>query len=274
MKENVVAQKMETIQSIFQNVQETFSETETLPELLRLCESFEPEFRSIAYEAASMCLGLNDLKANDNFKSFDAFLEAQHKLHDTQIHVGLGWAFAQQQINPEPFLNHFEPMMRYRILDGYGYYEGIFRKRKSILSQQKPEFTDPVASGAYDQGLGRSFWYLNNGNIDAAKALLEKFPKERWKDMWRGLGIAIAYVGGCDEVTLHDVLGKAGEYKAQLATGAVMALVSRGKADHVTTDAEAVVDCWSNKSLAKAVVAGMKPVDNYRQWIAELEVLF
>jgi hypothetical protein len=282
MENNLVAQKMEAIQGIFQQVQESFSKTETLADLRWLCESYEPEFRSIAYEAVAMCLGLNDLKAEDGLVSWRAFLESQNHLNDTQVHVGLGWAFAQQSIDPTPFLSGLEQMFRYRVLDGYGYYEGIFRKRKSILSQQKPEWKDEVASGAYDQGLGRSLWYLNHGKVDEAQTMLEKFPAERHADLWRGLGIAVAYVGGCDEKTLGQIFKSADTNKAQLATGAFMALVSRHYAGYVSEGTAFTCRLWCKQSADKMIAQNdaikkslhLNNPDAFAKWKEGIEAIF
>ena len=163
-----------------------------------------------------------------------------HSAHATQIHVGLGWALAQNEISPIEFLQQLDSMLRYRVLDGYGYYEGFFRRRKSILNQQQPQWNDSTATGAYDQGLGRSLWYIHTGEIDAAKHALEKFPVERHKDLWRGLGIAIAYVGGCSEETIFEILQNAGQHKTDLAEGASRALESRKQSGCFSADTELV----------------------------------
>ena len=273
--ENTVSQKMERIQSIFREVQDSFSETTIL-------DNYDIEFRSIAYEAASMCIALNDFKIHQELSKWFDFIDKSGTSHATQIHVGLGWALAQNEINPAPILLQLDPMMRYRILDGYGYCEGIFRRKKSILNQQKPEFTDPAASSAYDQGLGRSFWYLNNGAIAGAKTMLHKFPAERRADLWRGMGIAIAYVGGCSEAVLHEIAIAAETYKPQLLTGTAMALISRHYAAFISEDTAFTATILISKSIEKIISMNeilrssmeLKSEDAYVKWIGQLELLF
>lgn len=232
MTENRVAQKMEIIQKIFREVQDSYSETTQL-------DNYDIEFRGIAYEATSMCIALEDFKTGNELNRWNNFLK-ENKAHATQIHVGLGWALAQNEISPIEILHQLEPEYRYRVCDGYGYYEGFFRRRKSILNQQQPEWNDSVATGAYNQGLGRSLWYINNGDINAAKHALEKFPAERHNDLWRGLGIAIAYVGGCNENSLKEIFEKAEEHKVDLAEGANRALHSRKQSGCFSADTELV----------------------------------
>ena len=274
MTENRVVQKMETIQRIFREVQDSYSETTQL-------DNYEIEFRSIAYEATSMCIALEDLKNGNELNRWHDFLN-ENSAHATQIHVGLGWALAQNEISPIEFLQQLEPVFGYRVLDGYGYYEGFFRRRKSILNQQQPQWNDSTATGAYDQGLGRSLWYIHNGEIDAAKHALEKFPVERHKDLWRGLGIAIAYVGGCNEKMLREVFIQSGSYKTQLVGGAMMALVSRDYANYISDDTALVCKIWQNKTPEEIIMLNeslrsgldLKAKDVYKKWIEEIEKIF
>jgi hypothetical protein len=271
-------QNMESIQSIFREVQDSYSDNTSLPELCKYLDTFELEFRSIAYEAASMCMALSDLKAANQLKRWLEFAQ-QSVLHTTQIHVGLGWALAQLQLDPSLFMTKLHPMMRYRVADGYGYYEGIFRKRKSVLSQQKPDWNDGTAMKAYDQGLGRSMWYLNYGTIEEAKNLIKRFPVERQSDLWRGLGIAITYAGGCGEEKLREIFVLAEDYKTQLATGSVMALASRKVAKYISQDTLLVCSVWCNKNADELLALYEPDISSvnannelaYANWIASIE---
>lgn len=272
----VVETKMETIQNIFRDVQDNFPETYTLQNLPLHLDSYEVEFRSIAYEAASFCIALKDLEAGNELNNWKIFLQEIGKTHATQIYVGLGWALAQKQIDPSLCLSVLAPMMRYRVLDGYGYYEGTFRRRKSILSQQKPELKDEVTFSAYDQGLGRSLWYIYLGKIDDIKNIIQKFPVERRKDLWRGLGIATSYVGGCDKEMLKEILDKSGEYKTQLTTGSVMVLVSRDFAGFISDDTALACTSWCNKTSEEIINLYKPQLDSadensYSNWIATIE---
>lgn len=236
--QNSVANNIQAIQRIFRDVQENFPETYNLQTLAEKLDTYEVKFRSIAYEAASFCIALKDIDTFGNLHNWKFFLNEIGKPHATQIHVGLGWALAQKQIEPAIYLTQLEPALRYRVLDGYGYYEGVFRKRKSVLGMQKFETKDTAAVIAYDQGLGRCLWYGCMGEIDEAKIVIEKFPAERQKDLWRGLGIAIAYVGGFSERKVEDILQKAATHKIDLAEGASRALHSRKESGCGSEDTE------------------------------------
>lgn len=274
--------KMDAIQNTFLHVQDIFFQSPDWKQHMVELESSNPEFRSIAYESASMSIALEDLKQGENLTTWFQFLFEAASAHTTQVHVGLGWAFAQTLKDPMTPLKELHPMLRYRVLDGYGYYEGIFRRRRSIINRLKLQTEDAVASAALDQGLGRSIWYLNKGLIDGAKAMIETFPAERQKDLWRGLGIAIAYVGGCDEKTLQEIFLKADSYKAQLTTGAVMALVSRDSARYISTDTELVCKVWCKQNAEQVLELNyaikskldLQSEAAYSNWINDLEKMF
>lgn len=278
----MVAQKMQRIQGIFREVQDGFSETSSLTNLFIQLDEYETEFRSVAYESASMCIALSDLKEDSELKKWKVFLKESAGKHDTQIHIGLGWALAQQSLVPESVLPLLEPMMRYRVLDGYGYYDGFFRKRKSIIAQQKPDFDEAVASRAYDQGLGRSIWYLSQGELEAAQRILDGFPAERQTDLWRGFGIAVGYVGGLNESSLKEILSASGKFKPQLAAGVAMSILSRQVAGFLPQGIEPMCKAicrldvntvWKNNETIRSKMA-LSDNSAYEKCIQQLETLF
>ncbi len=277
--ENSVQGKMETIQNTFLHVQDIFFESPDWRRHVAELESTAIEFRSIAYESASMSIALEDLKQGEQLTNWLQFINEAASANATQVHVGLGWAFAQALKNPIVYLPDLNPMMRYRVLDGYGYYEGIFKRRRSIINHLKLQVEDAVASSALDQGIGRSIWYLNKGNIEDAKTMIEGFAVERHKDLWRGLGIAIAYVGGCNEEILQEIFSKAGSFKAQLASGAVMALVSRDAAKYISADTELACKVWCQQNAEQILELNysikskmdLNSANAYSNWISDLE---
>ncbi len=280
--ENITAQKMENIQSVFRGVQEKDLYELSISEIAAYLNSFDVEFRSIAYEAAAMNLAERDLKRDGKLGFWWYLLREIGANHAIQIHVGLGWALAQEQLNPESFLNELESMLRYRVLDGYGYYEGIFRRRKSIVNQQTIETENANILSAYHQGLGRSIWYSSKGDIDIAKSTIDSFSANKQNDLWRGLGIAIAYVGGCSEDYLQVIFDKSLNFENDLATGAAMTLISRSFADSITPDTTLTckIFCSKNTDEILAIDAAIKSNidskagDAFSLWIKHLEDSF
>jgi hypothetical protein len=277
--ENRIAQKMDLIQDTFLRIQDIFFKAPDWRGDIKDLVEANVEFRSIAYESASMSIALDDLKQNNQLANWLEFVNTMGKAHATQVHVGLGWAFAQTLTPPMDYLPLFHPMQRYRVLDGYGYYESLFRRRRSIMHHLKLNLGDATASGALDQGIGRGTWYLNKGDFAATKEMIAGFQPERHNDLYRGLGIAIAYVGGATEETLMQIIAAAGNFKTQLATGAAMALISRHKAGYITNDAELACKVFSGKSAAEVIKANetitaainTEANDAYLTWITGIE---
>ena len=279
---SIVTQKMDVIQDTFLRIQDLYFQSPDLDANIIDLVQTGAEFRSIAYESAAMSIAMQDLALNNQLANWFLFVNGPGHAHATQVHVGLGWALAQKLVNPMDYLLLMPPMHRYRVFDGYGYYEGIFRRRRSILNHLKLNVADAVASGALDQGVGRSLWYNSRADFDAAKTTLETFAAERQPDLWRGLGIAITYVGGSTEDALRDMWGKAGAYQTQLATGAAMALVSRHYAGYVTPDSELACKVWCGKTAAEIIALNEQLRSNinpesdmaYWEWVSGLETAF
>lgn len=270
-------QNMDTIKSMFQQVQHIEITNENLPEVFAKLDTSDAVFRSIAYEAAAMNAALKDLEQGSELNFWIHFATSKEATpHLTQIHVGLGWALAQQQVDPTPYLAELSPMLRYRVLDGYGYYEGMFRRRKSIVAKQAPGFLGGTALSAYYQGLGRSMWYINNGDVEATANMLESIGGDNQEDLWRGLGIAVSYVGGFDETVLQAIYNKAGNYRDELLTGAVLVAISRTTAGNVVSDTELLCNTWLKQSVNQ-IVTRYKPTNNnadnaYAKWLLEIEM--
>jgi len=196
----------------------------------------EAYYRSVAFEGAAMGLALRDVAV------WKEFLANEGANHAVQVHIGLGWALAEQQ---QPVPKDAEWPDRDSVLDGYGYYHGLFRRRLSIRSQGIPDALTDAQLPVFDRGLGRSIWYISKGDVELLKRMTGAFPESRQPNLWRGIGIAVAFVGGCDEPLLKEVLTSSGPFHPQLAEGAARALRSRTLAGTPIAEAEAVVRVFS-----------------------------
>ncbi len=243
--QNTAQQNIALIEVIFREVQDSFSGHETPLHLLEQLKKYEGPFYSVAYEAASMSIALAELKETHSLSHWHSLLQQYAMHHVAQFHVGLGWALAQLQLEPTTFLKELKEENKSRVMDGMGYYDGLFRRRKSILQQVSPSFKDASLNEFYDQGLGRSIWYTNKGVIGEVKAIIDKFPLEKQTALWRGIGIAVTYAGGCTEEMLKDILAKSAPFERQLRTGAGLALGSRKTSGYLTADAELAVKVWT-----------------------------
>ena len=241
---NTALQNTESIQSIFLDTQLFYATHDNMPALIEYLEKTEPEFRSIAYESASMAIAIKSFETDGFPGDWLLFANGAARAHKAQVYAGLGWAIAKFNLHFLETVKELDTQMHFRIADGCGYYDGSFRRRPTVLSQQLPVYLPAAAMPMYDQGVGRSIWYTAKTDIKKIHSLIETFPANRQADMWRGIGIAVAYVGGCSNGDLKTLLQYAGINGPQLACGAALAAKSRLMANTMTTDTERCSRLW------------------------------
>ena len=249
--------RVEKIKTIFQKSKEEVSIQKNLELLIQHLEQIPSEFRSFAYEGASMGIALNDITKNKSLDEWNLFLE-KSKAHSAQIHAGLGWAIAKQNISVTPILEKLSPLERFRVLDGQGYYDGIFKQRISFRDQITPIGFNKNMLQAYYQGIGRSLWYTNNCSVNKIQEIILSFPLEHRAALWVGIGVACAYVGGADENLLKSISIASESYQKQLAIGATLAARSRIQANSLTDDVELACKIWCNSSAQQSMLLSVK----------------
>ena len=271
--------RIEMIREIFQ-LNYAFSATqENLNLLAKSLEKAEIEYRSVGYEAASVALAVKDFTRGGTLNYWRSFLKGPAAAHAAQVHTGLGWAMAQQRISVSPTIETLEPLMRYRMLDGWGYWNGIFRRRQTLSNQPFPQDVQNVYMRGYDQGVGRSLWYNSKGAYATIPALISGFSVSRHNDLWRGVGLAAAYVGGCNEFILRQLHYLSFPYHTQLSVGAALATNSRNRAGAVTKDIEFVCQLWCDRPAQEVFLITEKampssesdPNEAYLIWLSAIE---
>lgn len=279
---NRVADKMAMLQQRFQATKAFVEEGHSLVSVVQFInEQEDKEFVSIAYEAAAMGLALRGLEKGEALDTWQTFLVDYAEEHAVQVFIGLGWACAQQRLNPSSWVEELAPLLAWRIWDGYGYYDGFFRKRK-VLQGVFPENISEKALSVYWQGVGRSFWYTCKGNIDKLQQIETKILATYRVDFWRGIGIASTYVGGQNLEERNKLWQGAGVYQPQLSAGAALAVKSRADANTITKDTEIIGQEWCRLSILKIVdLLKNKAIDStvanealYHTWIAEVDKAF
>jgi hypothetical protein len=248
------------------------SETMDDATLIASLEQNDKTFISIAYEASAMERALLDFNANDfALLHWQAFLKHAPE-HSTQIHIGLGWAIAKRRIALEQVEAAIEPQQLPRVLDGTGYCEGTFKQRIAVKDMKTPDWLSDNLRRGYDQGLGRSLWYTAKAEPETLTNLITPFAEERKQDLWRGVGIALAYVGGCDEETLRQLKTLSGLFAADLAVGVTLATLSRKAANTINAETELTCQVICDADLASVFsVAEQKTVVDYFEWVDELK---
>lgn len=221
-----VPSNIDVIRNIFLDAQQAVIRYSDFKLLLDYLENTPVEFRSVAFEAAAAALAVNDFENNSELNQWKAFKELTLN-HEAQVHVGLGWGMAQVRLTDFSFINTIVPLMQARVFDGYGYYDGMVRQRQHVINKIIPDHIPLELLAAYNQGIGRSLWYLSEGSINKLSNLLNGFASPRLIGLWRGIGVASAYVGGCSAQTLSNLCTLADSYQPQLASGTFLAACAR-----------------------------------------------
>lgn len=272
-----VSIKIEYIQQLFLEVQNYMQNHPDLDNVISFLDSEPSEFRSIAYESASMEIGLDDLSKGTELHEWKEFYFRSGEVHSFHMDIGLGWAFAKTGIFPALNWEPLHPLMRWMVFDGIGYFHSLFRGRRTVKNHMVPEGIEGQDLQGFDQGIGRRLWYIGNGEVRKVTQLIQPFPLSRHPDLWRGVGIACGYVGGCKLDDLELLSIASGEYKPQLSAGIALAAISRSISKSETDDIKTACDEICEMSFEEIagnkskIVGKENPEEIDDHWIIQLE---
>jgi len=226
--------------------------------LARTLHAIDTELQGFAFEGAAMALTLLDHLIPVNRGRFHRFLHGEGAPHFYMLHVGAGWALARLpwlRWRVDSFISTLDPLARWLALDGYGFHQGYFYWPDSVRRQQVPRGVAGYARRAFDQGLGRSLWFVEGADALQIAAVIAAFPQARQPDLWSGVGLACAYAGGRDAAHVELLRDAAGPYLAHAAQGAAFAAKARARAGNPAqnTDLACYVLCSRSAEAAAAV---------------------
>ncbi len=230
--------------------------------LIGQLEGFNDNCRGFAYEGAAMGLGIIDYTRNKNLVS--TFLENQGANYPELIHVGVGCATAVLKKDLEPRMLKAEPLQRWWIPNGFGFYSGIYKWEDSVEQHIVPAKVKGYAVRAFDRGLGRRMWFGFSGEVEAIADAIAKFPESRQADLWSGVGLASTFAGGVEQPTLVKLKELAGDRASHLALGSAMAAKCRYTAGNIidyTNMACSVLCGMTASQVAEIVVKAFEEVD-------------
>lgn len=252
---NNIESRMGYIQHVFMKVQHFMQENHSLEDIIAFLDSDPKEYRSVAYEGASMEIGLKDLSRGEPLKEWNKFYLLSKDKHSAHMEVGLGWAFGKLEITPNLYLKLLDLVMPWMVYDGIGYYYGLFKGRRTVKHHEAPEFIIEEKLHGFDQGLGRRLWYIGKGESKEIAHLIQSFPVTRHEDLWRGVGIACGYVGGNEKYNMEQLVFYSGTLKKQLSAGVAMAALSRSLSDSITDDIDFTCSILCGKSRQDVILA-------------------
>ncbi len=193
--------------------------------LIGQLEGLSDNCRGFAYEGAGMGLAIIDYSRNKGLVA--KFLKGEGANYPELIHVGVGCATSLLKKDLEQKMMEADPMQRWWIPDGFGFYSGIYKWEESVEQHMIPNQIKGYAMRGFDRGLGRRMWFGFSGEITAVADAIAKFPEYRQADLWSGIGLASTFAGGVDRETLVKLQELAGNYASYLALGSAMAAKCR-----------------------------------------------
>ena len=252
--------RLEQIGRTFLHGYHTALEECDLDNLLSRLQAVEAESCGFAFEGAAMGLFLLDQLTPWRRDRLRAFLNGPGAPHIYMGYVGAGWALAQLGANLARALARFDPLLGWLAVDGYGFHQGYFHPRRSVDEHQTPRHVSGYALRVFDQGLGRSLWFVEGADVARIAATVAGFPVARRPDLWSGVGLACAYAGGVDSAAIESLMNSAGANRGQLAQGAAFAAKARERAGIPSAHTE----------LACGILCGMSAEDAARATDAAL----
>jgi hypothetical protein len=247
--------KLEKIGATFVSGYHAALQSDNTTELALSLTATAPEFSGFAFEGAAMALTLLDHLSPWRPSRFAEFLAGPGEQHAYMLHIGAGWAHARlpwlrYQTNPPP--GPLDPLLKWLAVDGFGFHEGYFAWPRVGERQLVPRGVRGYARRCFDQGLGRSLWFVNCADAQRVSQTIAGFDSSRWADLWSGVGLACAYAGAYSDKDLAGLCTMAEGYRAELAQGAAFAAKARSRAGNLGSHTERACEVICGTSAREA----------------------
>jgi hypothetical protein len=224
-------------------------------------EDLAADFRGFAYEGATMGFAIMDGFGLARH-TVPRFLNGPAARHIYMANIGVGWAMARlpkwrwKTIIPE------DPILRWLVLDGYGFHQAYFRTERYVRRQYRddafpwpPQGPASYANRVIDQGIGRALWFVEGTDPQRVAATIATFALSRRSDLYSGAGLAATYAGGVDRAELDEFYRGAGNARPWISQACAFAAKARILAGltNVNTRLAAAVFCGTTAEAAAAV---------------------
>jgi hypothetical protein len=269
-----IQQHLENIGRIFLQGYHAAIATDDLEALTSQLTAVEVDKRGFAFEGAAMGLALLDFLTPWKRRRIQNFLSGAGAAHIYMVYVGLGWCLARIPWGLERYIARLgnssfpDPLLGWLAIDGYGFHAGYFQHRRYIDLQIVPQALSDDAKQVFDQGLGRSLWFVHGADIHQIHITINRFHPSRQADLWSGVGLACTYAGGVNRQSLETLRILAGAYLPHLAQGAAFAAKARQRANNIVLHTEIACEVLCGMSVEAAatttdVALEDLPIDSY-----------
>lgn len=226
-------------------------ENSSLSALTPKLDVVDPTLHGFAYEGAAMGLAVLDIIAPTK-KRIAAFVDGPGGHHIATVYVGVGMALARLRRRPEKYLKQLDPILGWAVVDGYGFHEGFFLRRRSIVKQLQPAHLSDTGRELFDQGLGRSIWFSSGARITLVAETISSFEPDRHPNLWQGAAIACSFAGGTDRAGLEQLRRTADLHRDRLAWAGATAAWTRRVARNPTPHTDQACEVLAEISSADA----------------------
>jgi hypothetical protein len=232
------------------------------------------DLTGFAYEGSGMALALLDLLMPFRRSRWQRFAGVAGD-HIYLVHVGAGWALARLNRRAVPRWLGCDPLLEPLVHDGYGFHEAFFDPERTVRAHRRPPFADRGSMRVFDQGVGRSLWFIECAQSKRIAETIGGFPSERIADLWSGVGLAAAYAGGAPRETLSTLAESSVAFRGDIGQGVVFAARARQRAGNLTAATEMAaeifcgIDAASAADIAEEASRGLPrdgSYDTYEQW--------
>lgn len=239
-------------------------------------------FRGFAAEGGAMGVSLRDALSPLRKPLLPALIAEFDKDYAYLVHVGCGWTMARLPWRRRAIPKALNTLIAWLAYDGMGFHDTYFRPQRVIPSWRR--INRGYCARAYDQGIGRALWFVCAGAVENAVHTIDRFDAERQGDIWAGLGLAMAYAGGCNEADFEAALRAAGLNAANYAQGVAFAIEAHAHAGVPPECAELGAQIVWNKSASSVsklvrtasigLHAGKSELPDYEIWRQRLSSRF
>jgi enediyne biosynthesis protein E3 len=258
-------------------------------------ERVPERFRGFAYEGAAMGFAVRDALPLGRSDQGWRFLAGPAKHHSYMLYIGAGWAMARVPRRIWRKLELGNPLLRWLMLDGYGFHQAYFKTAKYVDGQYQEPASFPwpahdatwYANHVIDQGIGRALWFIHGTDPHRVADAIHKFPAHRHPDLFSGAGLAATYAGGVTEDELRDLYTLSGACAPNVAQGSAFGAscrVEAGNAEEHTalavrvlcgmTVEEAVDLCVRTRPAATPETPGFPGIPSYEVWRRRVASVF
>ena len=264
-REDDARQRLEQIGITFLTGYHAALEETGFVSLARRLATVETDLRGFAFEGSAMGLALLDSFTPWRKNRWRTFTEGIAESHIYMMHVGLGWALARLRRSVTAYLARLDPLLGWLVVDGYGFHEGYFNWPRYVEQQAIPARLNGYERRVFDQGLGRSIWFVKGADVAAIVTAINAFPSARREDLWSGAGLACAYAGGCTQAAIESLRTAARGHLPALAQGVAFAAKTRQRAANLNRQTEIACRVICGQSAEQIAAITDDALENLRE---------